>query len=61
MNIQPVNYQSESVRPLTSLVFITPMLLAYEAGIFYFGQQAMRNAHGFCELPGLPSRPPGRH
>lgn len=43
MDIQPANYRSESARPLTSLVFITPMLLAYEAGIFCFGQQAMRN------------------
>ena len=39
----PAGYRLESARPLTSLVFITPMLVAYEAGIFVFGTQALRN------------------
>jgi membrane protease YdiL (CAAX protease family) len=43
MNIQPAGYRSESARPLTSLLFITPMLVAYEAGIFVFGDVALRN------------------
>lgn len=43
MNTPVATYRSESARPLTSLLFITPMLLAYEAGIFLFGPQALRN------------------
>jgi len=43
MNSPLSRYQSESARPLTSLAFITPMLVAYEAGIFVFGPTALRN------------------
>lgn len=37
------NYARESARPLVSLVFVTPMLLAYEGATLAFGTQAMRN------------------
>lgn len=36
-------YGHESGRPLTSLAFVTPMLLAYEGGLVWLGPQAMRN------------------
>ena len=37
-------YWYESTRPLTSLVFILPMLLFYECGVLLLGPQAVRNA-----------------
>ena len=37
-------YWHESMRPLTSLVFVTPMLLFYEIGVLWLGPQAVRNA-----------------
>jgi membrane protease YdiL (CAAX protease family) len=37
-------YWYESARPLTSLVFVTPLLLFYEAGVLLLGRQAFRNA-----------------
>lgn len=36
-------YWSESSRPLVSLVFVAPMLVAYEGGLMFFGPGAMRN------------------
>jgi membrane protease YdiL (CAAX protease family) len=36
-------YWIESKRPLISLVFVTPMLVAYEGGLLVLGPQAMRN------------------
>ncbi len=36
-------YWSQSRRPLTSLVFIAPLLGIYEAGVLVLGPQAMRN------------------
>ncbi len=36
-------YWSQSRRPLTSLVFITPLLVIYEAGVLLLGPQAVRN------------------
>src|SRR5689334_7260491 len=38
-----MSYWSESRRPLVSLAFIAPILLAYEGGMFLLGPQAMRN------------------
>lgn len=38
-----LSYRVESARPLTSLAFIAPMLVAYETGIFLFGADALRN------------------
>ncbi len=37
-------YWHESIRPLTSLVFVAPMLLFYEIGVLWLGPQAIRNA-----------------
>jgi membrane protease YdiL (CAAX protease family) len=37
-------YWLESTRPLTSLVFVLPMLLFYECGVLLLGPQAVRNA-----------------
>jgi hypothetical protein len=37
-----VRYWSESSRPLVSLVFVAPMLVAYEGGLFMLGPHAMR-------------------
>ncbi|MCA9185410.1 MAG: CPBP family intramembrane metalloprotease [Planctomycetales bacterium] len=39
----PVCYWTVSSRPLASLVFIAPMLIAYEVGILILGPDAMRN------------------
>ena len=36
-------YFYESARPFTSLIFILPMLLAYEGGILALGPQAVHN------------------
>lgn len=36
-------YWAESARPLVSLVFVAPMLAAYESGLVLLGPQAMRN------------------
>jgi membrane protease YdiL (CAAX protease family) len=36
-------YWKESSRPLVSLAFVVPMLLAYEGGLLLIGPQAMRN------------------
>ena len=36
-------YWSHSRRPLTSLVFIAPLLVIYEAGVLVLGPQAVRN------------------
>jgi len=36
-------YWHESARPLVSLVFVAPMIVAYEAGLVALGTQAMRN------------------
>ena len=38
-----VGYSVESRRPLTSLVFIAPLLIVYEVGILLLGPQAVRN------------------
>lgn len=40
---QKSGYWHESARPLVSLVFIAPMLLAYEAGVLALGHEALRN------------------
>ncbi len=37
------NYWAESARPLTSLVFVAPLLVTYEAGVRILGAQAARN------------------
>lgn len=36
-------YREESARPLTSLLFVAPMLAAYEAGVLLLGPRALRN------------------
>jgi membrane protease YdiL (CAAX protease family) len=36
-------YWQQSRRPLTSLAFITPLLIVYELGVILLGPQAMRN------------------
>lgn len=36
-------YWAESSRPMASLVFITPLLIVYEAGVLILGPQAVRN------------------
>ena len=36
-------YWNESARPLVSLVFVAPMILVYEGGLFVLGPQALRN------------------
>lgn len=36
-------YWRESTRPLTGLVFVTPLLVAYETGMVWLGSEAMRN------------------
>ena len=38
-----LKYFTESARPLTSLVFIAPILALYEGGVLLLGPQAMRN------------------
>lgn len=38
-----LDYWRESRRPLVSLVFISPLLVAYEGGILLLGPDAMRN------------------
>lgn len=42
---QPLHsvYWAESARPLVSLVFVAPMLVAYEGGLLLLGPQSMRN------------------
>ncbi|MFI4874470.1 MAG: CPBP family intramembrane glutamic endopeptidase, partial [Blastopirellula sp. JB062] len=39
----PLRYFDESARPLVSLAFVMPMLVAYEVGVFALGPQAIRN------------------
>ncbi|EAQ77130.1 CPBP family intramembrane glutamic endopeptidase [Blastopirellula marina] len=39
----PPGYFAESARPLVSLVFVVPMLIIYEVGVFALGPQAIRN------------------
>jgi membrane protease YdiL (CAAX protease family) len=36
-------YLSESARPLTSLTFVIPLLIVYEAGLLFIGPLSMRN------------------
>src|SRR5687767_14843678 len=36
-------YWNESARPLVSLAFVAPMIIAYEGGLFVLGPEAMRN------------------
>ena len=36
-------YWNESARPLVSLAFVAPMIVAYEGGLFALGPRAMRN------------------
>lgn len=40
---QSGNYWRESTRPLVSLAFVMPMLLAYEGGVLLLGERAARN------------------
>jgi len=40
---QGVNYWRESTRPLVSLAFVMPMLLAYELGVLLLGEAAAHN------------------
>ena len=47
-----VGYWAESRRPLSSLAFVAPMLVAYELGVVVLGQQATRNGVDVC-LRGL--------
>ncbi|MGB4728251.1 MAG: CPBP family intramembrane glutamic endopeptidase [Thermogutta sp.] len=37
------NYWEESRAPLASLIFVTPLLLVYEAGVLLMGPEAVRN------------------
>lgn len=37
------DYWQQSRRPLSSLAFVTPLLLIYEVGVLWLGPQAMRN------------------
>jgi hypothetical protein len=37
------DYWQQSRRPLTSLAFVAPLLVCYEAGVLWLGPQAMRN------------------
>jgi hypothetical protein len=37
------NYFRESSRPLSSLLFVAPLLLAYEGGVMVLGRSAVRN------------------
>ncbi len=37
------SYWNESARPLVSLAFVAPMIVAYEGGLLLLGPQAMRN------------------
>jgi membrane protease YdiL (CAAX protease family) len=51
-------YWAESQRPLASLVFVTPLLAAYEAGVLVLGPAAARNGadvwlRTFLELVGF--------
>lgn len=39
-----VDYWQEATRPLTSLVFVAPLLLFYELGVLMLGHRAIRNA-----------------
>ena len=41
-NIQ-LDYQKESIRPLVSLIFLAPMLIAYESGMLLLGSGTVRN------------------
>ena len=36
-------YWSDSRQPLASLIFVTPLLLTYEAGLIILGPNAVRN------------------
>ncbi len=50
-----MDYWLQSRQPLTSLVFITPILLVYEGGVLLLGHQAVRNGadvwlRGFLDL-----------
>jgi membrane protease YdiL (CAAX protease family) len=40
---QAIGYWAESRRPMTSLLFITPLLVVYEVGIVVLGPAALRN------------------
>jgi hypothetical protein len=44
---------TESSRPLVSLVFVVPLLIAYEAGLIAFGPRAMRNGADIWLRQGL--------
>lgn len=51
---QTVDYWAESRRPLVSLVFVAPLLAAYEMGVLVLGHHAVRNGvdvwlRGFLE------------
>jgi len=37
------HYWEQSRRPLASLIFVTPLLIAYETGVLVFGAQRVRN------------------
>ncbi len=50
--VASVGYWAESRRPLTAMVFVAPILLAYEAGVILLGHQATRNGVDVC-LRGL--------
>jgi membrane protease YdiL (CAAX protease family) len=39
-----LDYWHEATRPLTSLVFVAPLLLFYELGVLMLGHRAIRNA-----------------
>lgn len=43
LNSEFLTYWEEAARPLTSLAFIVPMLVAYEAGLVVLGPQSLRN------------------
>ncbi|MDX1948326.1 MAG: CPBP family glutamic-type intramembrane protease [Pirellulaceae bacterium] len=40
---QPLDYWSDSTRPLASLAMVAPFLVAYEAGVLLLGSGAIRN------------------
>ncbi|WDI44271.1 CPBP family intramembrane glutamic endopeptidase [Bremerella sp. P1] len=43
LETQEINYWQATARPLTSLIFVLPMLAVYEAGVLMLGPDAIRN------------------
>ena len=43
VSARPLSYWSETSRPLVNLMFVAPLLVAYEGGLLWLGPVAMRN------------------